>query len=89
MRARLLPHRNLLLADWLDLRENAQHITCLLRWPVLQSVGVTRSQGPGGECLHYLGLEMGLEVGLEVGLKVVLEVGLTAQRRQRTAPTGV
>ena len=44
-----------------------------------------KSRGLGGECLHYLDLEVGVEVGLEMGL----EVGLTAQRRQRTAPKGV
>ena len=46
MRARLLPNRNLLLADWLDLRENAQHITCLFRWSDLRSVAL---YGPNRE----------------------------------------
>ena len=50
---------------------------------------VAKSRGLGGECLHYLNLEVGLEVVLKVGLEVVLKVGLTTQRRQRTAPKGV
>ena len=48
-----------------------------------------KSRGVGGECLHYLDLELCLEVFLEMGLEVVLEVGLTAQRRQRIAPKWV
>ena len=51
-------------------------------------MALAKSRGVGGECLHYLDLEVCL-VSLEVVLEVGLEVGLTAQRRQRIAPKGV
>ena len=45
---RLLPNRNLLFADRLDLRDNAQHITCLLRWSDLRSLLYMRQIARGG-----------------------------------------
>ena len=40
--ARLLPNRHLLLPSQLDLRGNAQHITCLLKWSDLLPAQVVR-----------------------------------------------
>jgi hypothetical protein len=82
--ARLLPNRHLLLPSRLDLRGNAQHITCLLKWSDLLPAQVVRpvalliwtklgTKVRGVKSLHYLDLE----------------VGLNAQRQDGTVPKGM
>ena len=90
MLARLLPNRHLLLPSQLDLRGNAQHITCLLKWSDLLPAQVVR---PVALLIWTCGSIWTKLVTKVRGVKSLhyldLEVGLNAQRQDGIVPKGM
>ena len=93
MPACLLPYRYLLLPSRLDLRANAQHITCMLKWSDaaawLYMDQTEYGEGAGGDSLRYLDLEVVLNAQQQSLRYLDLEVVLNAQQQDGTAPKGV
>ena len=91
MLSRLLPmSRHLLLPSQLDLRGNAQHITCLLKWSDLLPAQVVRPVALLIWTCGSIWTKLGTKVrGVKSLHYLDLEVGLNAQRQDGIVPKGM